>query len=183
MPKRPVPRRDKRVRFSDPEPVFPYRSTPVPQPSTFNGRRVFDLEYFRNFPLTNHYTQHNIALKWYREEGERMKALAVCFWHEHAYPVPRIVKTGGPAWGWDFSVYNPWRWQELVAQLDESSMQYVVEGPDNGSRGLTSCKLIETKRYDHKRHANAKELIAKKGGWPHDVHLGQTRTRPFLALA
>ena len=39
----------------------------------------------------------------------------------------------------------------MVAQLDESSMQYVVEGPDNRSRGLTSCMLIRTRRrgQDH----------------------------------
>ena len=42
----------------------------------------------------------------------------------------------------------------MVAQVDERSMQMVVQGLDDASRsrGLVSCRLQKTDRYDHKRH-------------------------------
>ena len=53
---------------------------------------------------------------------------------------------------WDHSKSHEWRWQEMVAQLCDESMQLVVQGPDNRSRGLVACKLVQSKRYDHKTH-------------------------------
>ena len=44
----------------------------------------------------------------------------------------------------------------MVAQMDERSMRMVVQGlkdpPNDRSRGLASCSLQKTDRYDHKRH-------------------------------
>ena len=42
----------------------------------------------------------------------------------------------------------------MVAQLDADSMRKVVQGPENRSSALTSCRLQETGQYDHKRHHN-----------------------------
>jgi hypothetical protein len=43
-----------------------------------------------------------------------------------------------------------WRWQDLVAQMDDESMQHVVEGA-NRSRGLISCRLERSDVFDHER--------------------------------
>ena len=42
----------------------------------------------------------------------------------------------------------------MVAQMDEHSMRMLVQGLDDAgrSRGLVSCRLQKTDRYDHKRH-------------------------------
>ena len=48
----------------------------------------------------------------------------------------------------------PWRWQDMVAQFDEESMQFVVEGSvldPVRSRGLVSCRLQKTDEIDHTR--------------------------------
>ena len=57
--------------------------------------------------------------------------------------------------GMDFSFpderkTNPWRWQDLVAQLTLGDMQRVVCGEDR-SRGLVGCRLVRADQYDHKR--------------------------------
>ena len=44
----------------------------------------------------------------------------------------------------------------MVAQLDDASMRRVVQGIDFRSRGIVSCRLQKTPRYDHKRHHAAK---------------------------
>ena len=66
---------------------------------------------------------------------------------------------------------TPWRWQEMVAQMDEYSKQMVLQGlPDtraasfestalkvsDRSRGLVSCRVQRIDKYDHARHHAAK---------------------------
>ena len=46
-----------------------------------------------------------------------------------------------------------WHWLELVAQLNDESIAYVVNGPNNRSGGMTECWLsMQPGSYDHKRH-------------------------------
>ena len=54
-----------------------------------------------------------------------------------------------------------WAWQEMVAQMDEDSMRFIVEGegPDHRSRGLVGCRLQQMDKYDHKR-AHARRAYA-----------------------
>ena len=45
-----------------------------------------------------------------------------------------------------------WSWHEMVAQLDDASMQEVVCGPAGRSRGLVGCSFaVRPNSYDHKR--------------------------------
>ena len=49
-----------------------------------------------------------------------------------------------------------WSWLELVAQLDEESLKYVVEDGDD-SRGLIGCEFKQRPgSYDHKSHNEKK---------------------------
>jgi hypothetical protein len=122
------------------------------------SRDTFDLEYFRSLTITNHYSQHNVALKWHRQEAESAGRDCVIFNNDGYDPVARIEHHEGP--GYHFvqvlgeGPQVPWRWQEMVAQMDDHSMRMVVEGLDgvNRSRGLVSCRLQQIEQYDHKRH-------------------------------
>ena len=113
------------------------------------GQLVFDLAFFcdksqtmaQSMSWTDNYKQHNAALKYIRDKAEADGDDVVHFDHHSAHPV------------------NPskrWSWQEMVAQLDDPSMRRVVQGIDFRSRGIVSCRLQKTPRYDHKRHHAAK---------------------------
>jgi hypothetical protein len=125
--------------------------------------QIFDLEYFRSFDSwTSTYKQHNIALKWFRDSKERIGEDCVIFCNTHAEAVAEIVHPKGMSYHFNEEIKNPWTWQEMVAQMDDASMRLVVEGPgatqpgvagpQNRSRGLVSCSIQQTDKYDHKRH-------------------------------
>ena len=42
----------------------------------------------------------------------------------------------------------------MIAMLDDESMPKVVQGPDNRSRGLVSCRIQKTDQVDHNRYFN-----------------------------
>jgi hypothetical protein len=116
---------------------------------------IWNLEYFQSFrSWTGTYKQHNIALKWFRDSSEQRGQHSVIF--DNSVEVPEIVHPKGMQYSFNEEIKNSWTWQEMVAQMDEYSMRLVVEGPeaaaDNRSRGLVSCRLQESDRYDHKRH-------------------------------
>ena len=53
--------------------------------------------------------------------------------------------------------WREWSWLEMLAQLDEDSMAFVVQGEDNRSRGLVGCDIaMRPGSYDHKRHHQLK---------------------------
>ena len=61
-----------------------------------------------------------------------------------------------------------WYWQQLVADLGEADMEYVVHGPSGRSRGLVGCFFSHRPgSYDHSRHHNSKTKAKT-----HDEHLG-----------
>ncbi len=116
--------------------------------------QIFDLEYFRSFGTTNNYKQHSAALKWHRQAAETAGLDSVTFSNTEANPVAEMVHDKGTDFRFVGEPKIPWRWQEMVAQMDERSMKMVVQGLDDAgrSRGLVSCRLQKTDKYDHKRH-------------------------------
>jgi len=114
---------------------------------------VFEQQHFRRLKLTCHWTDHNIALKWFRDSSERVGLSVVIFSNTQAQQVPQIDHPKGMFYQFiPDGNSKPWFWQEMVAQMDDESMRKVVQGLDNRSRGLTSCRLQETDKYDHVRH-------------------------------
>ena len=77
----------------------------------------------------------------------------------HARVGVAIVVWGkGEDWAFDRSKLAWWSWTEMVAQLDERSMQIVVQGVDGRSCGLAGCCLApRPSSYDHRRHKKLKE--------------------------
>ena len=118
--------------------------------------QIYGLEYFQNFNTwTSTYKQHNIALKWFRDSSERGGLDRVTFSNTQPEEVSELVHGEGTNYQFNEDVKNPWSWQEMVAQLDDASMRFVVEGcveKQNRSRGLVSCCIRQTGKYDHKRH-------------------------------
>ena len=118
-------------------------------------REIFDLNYFRGYTdFTATYKQHNIALKWFRDSSEREGRTQVIFSNTRDSLVPQIIHGKGPLYSFNEDEMFSWRWQEMVAQLDDASMAVVVEGPPDAprSRGLIQCMIQQTEIYDHKRH-------------------------------
>ena len=83
------------------------------------------------------------------------------FSNTKAEQVPEIVHAKGTSFDFNTEIQKPWVWQEMVAQLDDKSMQLVVEGPHCRSRGeepqsrnpaLVGCCIKQMNTYDHKRH-------------------------------
>ena len=75
-----------------------------------------------------------------------------------------MVKSGKKAFSFKGNPNIKWHWQEMVAQLDAESLAYVVEGQlldPNRSRGLVSCRLQKTDRYDNKRNHAQKQQGAR----------------------
>ncbi len=126
---------------------------------------VYNLEYFQSFcSWTGSYKQHNIALKWFRDSSEPQSRTCVVFDNTNPAEVPEIVHPKGMQYHFNQEIKNAWTWQEMIAQMDERSMQLVVEGPENRSRGLVSCRIQQIDKYDHKRHhaGAGKEVMLKE---------------------
>jgi hypothetical protein len=119
----------------------------------------YTLEDFRNygqwFPdWSGTYKLHSIALKYFRDYAEAHDVHEVIFPFESTLvPVPKFTHEKGPEYSFDPTTPGvPWVWQEMVAQMDDASMEFVVTGEgDHRSRGLVSCKLVQFDKYDHKR--------------------------------
>ena len=68
----------------------------------------------------------------------------------------------GTEFSFDESVFTEWKWQEMVAQLDDDSMRVVVNGQINFSRGLVGCSLQQSGIHDQKRHHAQRQLGIRK---------------------
>ena len=130
-----------------------------PQPGAVSTAVVvYDLEYFRRWETwTDSYKQNNAALKWLRQEQEQRDS-DLRLSNTEFTAVAAIVKGKGMDYDFDLTKVQYWSWLEMVAQLDDESMAYVVNGPDNRSRGLVACWVSSRPHsYDHKRHHQLKE--------------------------
>jgi hypothetical protein len=124
----------------------------------------FDVAFFKNYGLgfTAPWKQHNAALKWFRRTQEDFECpddyADLLFSNDDYAAVAGIIKGKGMSYDFDESVSKKWHWFELVAQLDDHSIEYVVEGPDQKSDSLRECWLsMLPGTYDHKRHHQLKE--------------------------
>ena len=135
------------------------------------GPKVFVLQFFREYDgwndtymmsyNTQHhlgyntYKQHNIALKYVRDDLEARGCSYVLFSNDIPILVPQFVRDRGPDYHFVGKPIFPWKWQEMVAQMDDRSQEVVVHaGQTNAacrSRGIVSCSLQQLDIVDHKR--------------------------------
>ena len=119
--------------------------------------QTFDLPYFdrRRMHLSRNYQQHNAALKWFRGELERRGESSMqC--GDTPMDMPQIVHAKGTDWTWNHAERVHWCWLDMVAQLKPDDLKYVVQGPENRSRGIEKCVLQESTVDDYQRHAAVK---------------------------
>ena len=124
------------------------------------SRMVYSMEYFRLWQPNWHgcYKQHNAYLKFRVQQCENEQdPLNSDIFECTAAPeeIPMIVKDKARpmAWDWDWQNMVQWSWLEMIAQLDDDSMAFVVTGQDGRSGGVVSCRVCPCPgSYDHKRH-------------------------------
>ena len=86
--------------------------------------------------------------------------------------IPQMVHAPkGQTWTWNENVLVQWNWKELVAQLDDESMVFVVNGPLGLSGGLLGVGfLLRPKSYDHSRQEQLPKSAPKQPYWDFVVH-------------
>ena len=83
--------------------------------------------------------------------------------------MPTVQLKRGMAFSLNEQLTFYWWWQEMVAQLDDASMKFVVQGENGDDRvGIISCTvMLRPNSYDPSRHldavAAAKANAAKEG--------------------
>ena len=122
-------------------------------PSTLATSQIFDLGYFINYGIVGHWKQHNAALKYFRMICERDGDDFFWFSNDGADAVGTILHDDvGTEYTFDETKMIPWKWQEMIAQMDRTSMLNVVGGPEGRSRGLVGLSFSKRPNsYDHKR--------------------------------
>ena len=121
------------------------------------GPIIFDAVYFESEREWHApYQQHNAALKWFRimQEGEDPEAaLPLMFNNFERVAVAAIQKGRGMEFDFDQTQTVWWFWLDMVAQMDQRSIQLVCHGPDGRSGGLVRCEFSQRPNsYDHQRH-------------------------------
>jgi hypothetical protein len=124
----------------------------------------FDREFFLAFPTPLSYKVHNSALKYFRDICEGFPSAAYdedsfLFSNTAPHAIPAIKHNKGPQYTFEEKPSIDWRWQEMVAKLEEPSLEMVLQGlrpveqhSDRSRGSIVSCRLQKTDRYDHKRH-------------------------------
>ena len=85
-------------------------------------RNILDIDYFRRYEVPNPYVykQHNGALTWFRELAEAAGEDALAFSNTGVHSIPELVHAKGTEYYFDRGgTLGTWRWQGMVAQMDE----------------------------------------------------------------
>ena len=112
-----------------------------------------------------HVSDHNVALKFTRDMGERnghwsheynlsvaLQQTAVAA--DRPEWIPFIVKkaTGGEAYAFSKGMFFDWSPELMLANLDKDDLRKVVHGPKGKSGGIVKCCCSAMdNNYDHKR--------------------------------
>ncbi len=117
---------------------------------------MFHLACFQSREVGEHWKNHNAALKWYRKQDDTTESWACDSWRKFSNTEKnwRTEIDHPPGMQWTFKTSNMvrWSWFDMIAQLDEPSMQYVVNGDEScGSGcGVTECWIKpRPNSYDH----------------------------------
>ena len=149
-----------------PPPIPPPPGADPPQ-----SRVVLDLAYFKRLKVDVRWTQHNIALKYGRMLCLRKNTKEIVFGH-WPYRVPLCIHPSGTEFKFDEgheAEAIEWHWVQLVANIVDEDLPLVVNGQGEKTRcrGLVSCKLKFSPKYDHKMaHAGKMHGTLEKGQMP-----------------
>ena len=126
---------------------------PLLGPEAAAGAGILTVEFFKSIVhFEGEYCQHSAALKWLRKvcEDEGYEDGYVLS-SSRKTAVAAIIHPPGVKYWFNSDDMRLWSWWEMVAQMDEKSIKYVVEDGDC-SRGLVACEVRRrTGSYDHSR--------------------------------
>ena len=140
---------------------------------------VYDLNYFRRYTrFRDSYKQHNAALKYFRgqleDTSDPQNSNEIPLMHDTNHIIPKIIHLTGERsqeWEWDETTLVAWNWKELVAQLDDESMELVVNGPQGHSGGLVGMGfMLRPRSYDHSRQEQLPKGSVMQPGWEFVAH-------------
>jgi len=130
----------------------------VAEPASDGTGERYDLAYFRYYCeryCLRGYKQHSAALKYFRDSSEALGSHEVCFDNTAVAEVPGLIHSEGELYSFDPDNTYPWRWQEMVAQLDDGDIKSILRlyGQYGYLDGyFTRCTLMETNKIDRYRH-------------------------------
>ena len=126
---------------------------PLLGPEAAAGAGILTVEFFKSIVhFEGEYCQHSAALKWLRKVCEdRGYEEGYVLSSSRKTAVAAIIHPLGVEYWFEPADMRLWSWWEMVAQMDEKSIKYVVEDGDC-SRGLVACEVRRrTGSYDHSR--------------------------------
>ena len=133
-------------------PAPPPPQTPAPPPPVAEGQVIFAITDFQTLEPGYHWSRHNLALKNIRQWVWDGDLPAVADFSNHGeFFLHQLVEKPGPDIEFDLTKDQvPWRWQEMIAQLDADSMEFVVNGASGTSGGVVGCSFCRARNpYDH----------------------------------
>jgi hypothetical protein len=143
--------------------------------------KVFTAMYFHNYVRftqqfdTNHWwQQHSAALKFFREENEKLIPVPMVqqFPLDGAVTRANISHPPGTSFTFDRNKHWLWDWKEFVAQLRDGDIEQICAGPRKTSAGIVGCSLQRTNAYDHCRQvAGSSTAVAACFQWHFVVEL------------
>ena len=135
------------------------------------------MAHFLNHPLrrAGNIRDHNVALKFVRNiqiphlmDSSRLVELDDEGWlwgrvHElplhEPIPVRKMVHGEGLSFDFDMTDngWMQWSWQQMVSDLSDESLKYVVDGPEGRGGGIVKCSVDpRCGSYDHKTQKQGK---------------------------
>ena len=119
---------------------------PDPQMNVYQAGVQYTLEFFKNYHLQDGFDysgpakQHNEALKFIRFKAVQDGLDFVVCPNEAPMLIAKCIHYDkSPAFKFDETVTRPWRWQEMLAQLDDKSLRHVITGSHRAAVAEEQC--------------------------------------------
>ena len=134
---------------------------PDPQMNVYQAGVQYTLEFFKNYHLQDGFDysgpakQHNEALKFIRFKAVKDGLDFVVCPNEAPMLIAKCIHYDkSPAFKFDETVMTPWRWQEMLAQLDDESLRHVIFGSHRAAvaeeQYIIQCSAQKTNAPDIK---------------------------------
>ena len=134
---------------------------PDPPMNVYQAGVQYTLEFFKNYHLQDGFDysgpakQHNEALKFIRFKAVKDGLDFVVCPNEAPMLIAKCIHYDkSPAFKFDETVMRPWRWQEMLAQLDDESLRHVIFGSHRAAvaeeQYIIQCSAQKTNAPDIK---------------------------------
>ena len=126
------------------------------------------IEHFQQVEMGDSWKTHNQALKYLRDqyiarygsgEPEDYGEYGLESDLQSRYGIPHVVhKPKKPDYTFDFTSIKDWHWQQVIGQLEDESMEFVVHDGDR-SRGIVRCSLLMYHKGDMKTNRKNRDNL------------------------